>query len=88
MQDRQNSWQSRSPTESLKSLENKKKHLKFLPAEKGNSTVVISTQRYLNKVNTKLKKDPITSVHDKLYRILLKLKKEGKLTPDNMKEMR
>ena len=64
----------------LKPLKQKKKHLKFLPADKGNATVVLFTQQYLDKVNdhitssgcySRLKKDPTTSVHDKLYRILL-----------------
>ena len=81
----------------LKSLKSKKKHLKFLPADKGNATVVLSSQQYLDKVNdhiqssgcySKLKKDPTTSVHDKLYRILLKMKKEGKIDHTTMQEMR
>ena len=81
----------------LKSLKKKKKCLKFLPAEKGNATVFLFSQQYLDKVHahidtsgcyTKLKKDPATSVHDKLYCILLKLKKEGKITPETMKQIR
>ena len=72
----------------LKSLMNKRSQLRFLPADKGNATVILNDQQYIDKVEehiessgcyTILNKDHTTTIHDRLYRILLKLKKEGNL---------
>ena len=74
----------------------KRSQLRFLPADKGNATVILNDQQYIDKVEehikssgcyTILNKDPTTPIHDKLYRILLKLKKEGKINSETMRNM-
>ena len=81
----------------LKSLMKKRSQLRFLPADKGNATVILNDQQYIDKVEehiessgcyTILNKDPTTPIHDKLYRILLKFKKEGKINSETMRNMR
>ena len=82
----------------LKSLMKKRSQLRLLPADKGNATVILDDQQYIDKVieehlessgcYTILTKDPTTPIHDKLYRILLKCKKEGKINSETMRNMR
>ena len=80
----------------LKSLKSKKSALKFLPADKGNATVVLTHEQYLDKVNehlssgsyTLLATDPTQSITNKLYRVLKKLRDEKKITPDLFTKMR
>ena len=80
----------------LKSLKSKKSALKFLPADKGNATVVLTHEQYLDKVNehlssgsyTPLATDPTQSITNKLYRVLKKLRDEKKITPDLFTKMR
>ena len=81
----------------LKSLMKKRSQLRFLPADKGNATVILNDQQYIDKVEehiessgcyTILNKDPTTPIHEKLYRILLKFKKEGKINSETMRNMR
>ena len=80
----------------LKSLKARKAELKFLPADKGNATVVLTHDQYLDKVNdhlssgsyTQLTTDPTQSITNKLYRILKKLRDEGKITPHLFTKMR
>ena len=81
----------------LKFLMKKRSQLIFLPADKGNATVILNDQQYIDKVEehiessgcyTILNKDPNTPIHDKLYRILLKFKKEGKINSETMRNMR
>ena len=85
--------QQRTAVKSLKSL---KSVLKFLPADKGNATVVLTHEQYLDKVNehlssgsyTLLATDPTQSITNKLYRVLKKLRDEKKITPDLFTKMR
>ncbi|MCP4494476.1 MAG: hypothetical protein GY820_45335, partial [Gammaproteobacteria bacterium] len=80
----------------LKSLKSKKSELKFLPADRGNATVVLTHAQYLDKVNDHLssgsykclQKDPTQSVTNKLYRILKRLRDEKKISPDLFDKMR
>ena len=80
----------------LKSLKARKSELKFLPADKGNATVVLTHDQYLDKVNehlssgsyTQLAADPTQSITNKLYRILKKLRDEKKITPQHFNDMR
>ncbi|KAL5269541.1 hypothetical protein ACHWQZ_G003139 [Mnemiopsis leidyi] len=80
----------------LKSLKSKKSELRFLPADKGNATVVLTHNQYLDKVNehlssgsyTLLPNDPTQSITNKLYRVLKKLRDEHKITPDMFTKMR
>ena len=80
----------------LKSLKARKSELKFLPADKGNATVVLTHTQYLDKVNdhlssgsyTQLSNYPTQSITSKLYRVLKKLRDEKKITPDLFNKMR
>ena len=80
----------------LKSLKASKSELKFLPADKGNATVVLTHAQYLDKINdhlcsgsyTQLSNDPTQSITSKLYRVLKKLRDEKKITPDLFNKMR
>ncbi|KAL5266240.1 hypothetical protein ACHWQZ_G003605 [Mnemiopsis leidyi] len=80
----------------LKSLKSKKSELRFLPADKGNATMVLTHNQYLDKVNehlssgsyTLLPNDPTQSITNKLYRVLKKLRDEHKITPDMFTKMR
>ena len=78
-------------------LDSKINSIRFLPADKGNATVILNDHQYIDKVEehiessgcyTILNKDPTTPIHDKLYRILLKFKKEGKINSETMRNMR
>ena len=80
----------------LKSLKSKKSELKFLPADKGNATVVLTHEQYINKVNdhltsgsyTLLNKDPTQSITSKLHNKLKKLHNDKKITTDHLNKMR
>ena len=80
----------------LKSLKSKKSELKFIKADKGNATVVLSKQQYLDKVNahittgpySKLKKDPTSTLPDKLYRLLKKFRDDGHISKSQLDSMR
>jgi hypothetical protein len=72
--------------------------LKFriLPADKGNATVILTNEQYINKVNThlasgaysRLAKNPTDSLTRKLYILLKAFRDNGKITPAQFKEMR
>ena len=81
----------------LKSLMKKRSQLRFFPADKGNATVILNDQQYIDKVEehiessgcyTILNKEPTTPIHNKLYRIFLKFKKEGKINSETMRNIR
>jgi hypothetical protein len=80
----------------LKTLTAKKKSLRFLPADKGNATVILTNEQYINKVNThlasgaysRLAKNPTDSLTRKLYILLKAFRDNGKITPAQFKEMR
>ena len=80
----------------LKSLLSKKSSLRFLPADKGNATVVLTNEQYIDKVNThlssgaysKLQRDPTDSLTRKLYTLLKKMKDNNKINNDQFKQMR
>ncbi|XP_063684382.1 uncharacterized protein LOC134818673 [Bolinopsis microptera] len=80
----------------LKSLKSKKSELKFLPADKGNATVVLTHDQYITKVTdhlssgsyTLLTKDPTQSVTTKLQKVLKKLHTDKKITTDLYHKMR
>ena len=80
----------------LKSLTSKKSELRFLPVDKGNATVVLPNEQYLDKVNdhlnsgfyTLLGSDPTTSITNKLYRVLKKLRDDKKITTALFNKMR
>ena len=80
----------------LKSLKQKSKDgLKFLPADKGNATVVLTTDQYLDKVHNHLdnpaysimKKEP-PNLSSKLDYLLNRYVKEGKIDAATRKSMR
>ena len=71
----------------LKSLKKKSKDLKIVPADKGNTTVVMTNTQYLQKMEdhlnsgtySSLKKNPTESLSRKLDAVLKKLLKEDKI---------
>ena len=59
----------------LKSLIKKRSQLRFLPVDKGTTTVILNDQQYIDKVEehiessgcySRLNKDPTTPIHHKL----------------------
>ena len=75
--------------EALRSLQQKKTTLRFLPADKGNATVVLDEQQYIDKVldhidsagaYSLLDKDPTSSLQTRLNSLLKDLQDQGLLT--------
>ncbi len=80
----------------LKSLKQKTKDLRFLPADKGNATVILTNEQYINKVKThlsvtaysRLDFNPTSSLTTKLDNILRKQHKDGKIDKKTQQSMR
>ena len=80
----------------LKSLKKKTSNLRFLPADKGNATVVLTNEQYINKVNThlsitaysKIGFNPTSSLTTKLDNILRKLHKDKEIDKQTQQSMR
>ena len=77
--------------QAIKQLQ-KEKSIQILAADKGRATVIMDTEEYNNKLQsmpsdtdtyTQLKKDPTTKYKTKLVNILARLKKEGKIRPED-----
>ena len=72
----------------LKNLKTKTQRLKILPADKGNSIVILTHKQYHDKVQqhidegpyTELSKDPTSTLPSKLDRILKRLLTDNKIT--------
>ena len=82
---------SKEERKAIKQLQ-KEKSIKILAADKGRATVIMDTTDYDNKLQTmlndtetytKLSKDPTLKYKTKLVDILARLKKEGRIRPQD-----